>query len=111
VTSPVPLEPAPPDTAKYAVTRGKRRPLGVAWFGFRSFWGPLYHLIASIIATEDIDSRDWMKPNKPRALARRVAKVLGGDLARKNEESRHAEARRLMVLYPGSFLATRRAGY
>jgi hypothetical protein len=48
----------------------------VAWFGFRSFWGPLYHLVASAIATEDIDSRDWMKPDDPRRLVRRVATVL-----------------------------------
>lgn len=60
----------------------------MAWFGFRSFWGPLYHFVASILATEDIDSRDWMKPDEPRKLARRVASVLmGSDPPRHDGES------------------------
>lgn len=75
--APIPLPPAPPDSPTYQATRGKKRPLGLAWFGFRSFWGPLYHLVASIVATEDIDSRDWMHADKPWKLARRVAKILG----------------------------------
>lgn len=84
---PTALEPAAPDRAVRAATRGSRRPRGVAWFGFRSFWGPLYHLVASIIATEDIDARDWMKPDVPDALARRIAKVLVDDSARLEGES------------------------
>ena len=74
----VDLRPTQGDRAKWFVTRGTKRPRGVAWFGFRSFWGPLYHLVASVIATEDIDSRDWMKPDEPSALAVRVAGVLLG---------------------------------
>ena len=59
-------------------TRGKQRPFGVAWFGFRSFWGPLYHLVASAIATADIDSRDWMCADPPWELAERIAaQILG----------------------------------
>jgi hypothetical protein len=57
--------------------RGRERPRGVAWFGFRSFWGHLQHLIASAIATEDIDSRDWMTADEPGVLAERVARLLG----------------------------------
>ncbi|MGD0677735.1 MAG: hypothetical protein ABSC94_20140 [Polyangiaceae bacterium] len=74
--APITLSPAPPDASTYRATRGKKRPRGLAWFGFRSFWGPLYHLVASIVATEDIDSRDWMQADKPSKLARRVAKIL-----------------------------------
>jgi hypothetical protein len=44
-----------------------------------SFWGHLRHLVASAIATEDIDSRDWMTPDAPSELCARVARVLGGD--------------------------------
>jgi hypothetical protein len=51
------------------------------WFGFRSFWGHLRHLAASAVATEDIDSRDWMTPDDPTALARAVAEVLGATAA------------------------------
>ncbi len=46
------------------------------WFGIRSFWGHLRHFVAAAIATEDIDSRDWMQPNPPLDLADRVAEVL-----------------------------------
>jgi hypothetical protein len=57
--------------------RGRERPRGITWFGIRSFWGHLQHLIASAIATEDIDSRDWMTPDEPAALLERVARLLG----------------------------------
>ena len=51
----------------------------MVWFGARSFWGHLRHLIASAIASESVDSRDWMTPDEPQALVARIAKVLGGD--------------------------------
>jgi hypothetical protein len=52
----------------------------VVWFGARSFWGHLRHFIASAIATESIDSRDWMTPDDPHALAARITGVLGGNI-------------------------------
>ena len=48
------------------------------WFGLASFWGHLRHLVASAIAAEDIDSRDWMTPDDPLELNARVIDVLGG---------------------------------
>jgi hypothetical protein len=78
---PIDLAPAPPDGNPGYGTRGRQKPLGVAWFGFRSFWGPLYHFIASAIATEDIDSRDWMRPDVPTDLAARIASQLRGEHA------------------------------
>jgi hypothetical protein len=60
-------------------TRGKASPRGVVWFGVRSFWGHLRHFVAAAIATEDIDSRDWMTPDSPAELTARVVRVLGGD--------------------------------
>src|SRR5262245_52536730 len=60
-------------------TRGHEKPQGVVWFGARSFWGHLRHLIASAIATESVDSRDWMTPDEPQALVARIVNVLGGD--------------------------------
>ncbi len=59
--------------------RGRVAPRGVVWFGIRSFWGHLRHFVASGIATEDIDSRDWMTPDEPEALAARVIAALGGN--------------------------------
>src|SRR5262245_27720711 len=60
-------------------TRGKARPRGVVWFGATSFWGHLQHFIATAIATEDVDSRDWMTADDPRELLARIARELGGD--------------------------------
>jgi hypothetical protein len=51
----------------------------VVWFGLTSFWGHLRHFASAAIATEDIDSRDWMTPDAPGDLCSRVAEVLGGD--------------------------------
>ncbi len=49
------------------------------WFGVSSFWGHLRHFVSAAIATEDIDSRDWMTPDSPAELCSYVASVLGGD--------------------------------
>jgi hypothetical protein len=70
--------PAPKDVIGH-FTRGKEHPRGVVWFGAGSFWGHLRHLMASAIATESIDSRDWMTPDEPRALLARITEVLGGN--------------------------------
>jgi hypothetical protein len=77
---PSPVSPAPSDQAvpKLLFTRGRAYPQAIAWFGARSFWGHLWHLAASVIATEDIDSRAWMRPSPPEALTRKAAEVLGG---------------------------------
>ncbi|MFO0614986.1 MAG: hypothetical protein U0414_20520 [Polyangiaceae bacterium] len=64
---------APPDAAPRTFRRGRAYPKAIAWFGFRSFWGHLWSLAASIIASEDIDSRDWMSPDEPGELVRRIA--------------------------------------
>jgi hypothetical protein len=68
-----------PATVLRRFTRSKERPRGVVWFGAGSFWGHLRHLVASAIASESIDSRDWMTPDQPRALLARISGVLGGD--------------------------------
>lgn len=57
--------------------RGREHPRGVVWFGVRSFWGHLRHFVASAIATEDVDSRDWMTADPPHAMVARVAEALG----------------------------------
>ncbi|HMJ55307.1 MAG TPA: hypothetical protein VK540_24700 [Polyangiaceae bacterium] len=49
------------------------------WFGIRSFYGHLWHLVASAIATQDIDSRDWMHPDSPGGLTKSVARTIDGD--------------------------------
>ncbi|XXF75318.1 hypothetical protein P2318_19845 [Myxococcaceae bacterium GXIMD 01537] len=51
----------------------------MVWFGATSFWGHLRHFLASAIASESIDSRDWMTPDPPRELLARIAELLGGN--------------------------------
>jgi hypothetical protein len=76
------LRPGPAPAATLGrFTRGHERPRGVVWFGARSFWGHLRHLIASAIASENIDSRDWMTPDDPADLRARILELLGGDPA------------------------------
>ncbi len=65
------------DRPKLLFHRGSEFPRAIAWFGARSFWGHLWHLLASVIATEDIDSRDWMIAESPEELTSRVAKTIG----------------------------------
>jgi hypothetical protein len=75
---PIRPEPIVPGEIRTRFVRGRVSPRGVVWFGARSFWGHLRHFLAAAIATEDIDSRDWMNPDRPEDLGDRVAEVLGG---------------------------------
>ena len=76
---PEPLEPKPlpSDEPHLVFARGRRYPRAIAWFGLRSFYGHLWHLAASAVATQDIDARDWMCPQPPDALTARIAEALG----------------------------------
>lgn len=76
------LERASTASSRVSFVRGRHHPIGIAWFGLRSFWGHIRHFLASGIATEDIDSRDWMHADEPAKLVRRVIRHLGGDAAK-----------------------------
>jgi hypothetical protein len=67
------------ESVRRRFTRGRERPRGVVWFGITSFWGHLRHFVASGIATEDVDSRDWMTPDDPDELRRRIVAALGAE--------------------------------
>ena len=73
----MPLEKWPTDDVGPRVARGTKKPRAIAWFGFSAFWGHLRHLIASVIATENIDSRQWMIPEAPDVLLGRVLEIIG----------------------------------
>jgi len=73
----MPLERWPTDDAGPRVARGSKKPRAIAWFGFSAFWGHLRHLVASVIATENIDSRQWMIPESPEVLLARVLEIIG----------------------------------
>lgn len=69
--------PATTDVVRSGLTAGAGARTRVPWFGITSLWGHLRHFVASAIATEDVDSRDWMTPDEPLALADAVAAELG----------------------------------
>ena len=77
MASPTPLEKWPSDDRGPRPTRGTKKPRAIAWFGFSAFWGHLRHLVASVIATENIDSRQWMIPEAPDVLLGRVLEIIG----------------------------------
>jgi hypothetical protein len=69
--------PTPPDAAKASFHVGCEFPRAIAWFGLKSFWGHLWHFAASAIATEDIDSRDWMRAGEADELTAAAAAAMG----------------------------------
>lgn len=69
------------------LTRGARSPRAIRWFGFTAFWGHLRHLVASGIATDDIDSRQWMIPEAPDVVLARALDVLAARGARRGAAS------------------------
>jgi hypothetical protein len=68
---------APPDAVPGSFRRGQAYPRAIAWLGFSAFWGHMWHLAASFVATEDIDARDWMDCLSADELTGRTADVLG----------------------------------
>jgi hypothetical protein len=97
LSSPTVPGPAPPDKPQLFYRRGRRWPRAIAWFGFKSFWGHLWHLVASVVATEDIDSRDWMQPDDPADLGKRIAKELGVTAATSNASLTDAMGRDVWI--------------
>jgi len=59
--------------------RGAHAPFAVRWYGITSLFGHLRHFVASAIASEQVDSRDWMRADRPEELLARMARVLGGN--------------------------------
>jgi hypothetical protein len=62
--------------------RGAHAPYATRWFGVTSIGGHARNFVASAIAAESIDSRDWMRPPAADEILSQVARVLGGDPSR-----------------------------
>ena len=58
---------------------GAHPPYAIRWYGVTSLFGHFRNFIASAIASESVDSRDWMRPEPPADLLRSLVGVLGGD--------------------------------
>jgi len=77
VGSPVRLEPRGDRPEPLVFRQGAHPPFGIRWYGVTSLFGHLRNFTARAIATESVDSRDWMKPNAPDELLASAADVLG----------------------------------
>jgi hypothetical protein len=56
--------------------QGAHPPFGIRWYGVTSLFGHLRNFVSRAIATESVDSRDWMRPNPPEELLAAAGRVL-----------------------------------
>ncbi len=61
--------------------QGANAPYGIRWYGLTSLYGHWRNFVSRAIATESVDTRDWMKPNDPQQLLAACARTLGGNAA------------------------------
>lgn len=74
---PVRLEPRGERPEPLVFRQGAHPPFGIRWYGVTSLFGHLRNFTARAIATESVDSRDWMRPNPPAELLGASLGVLG----------------------------------
>jgi hypothetical protein len=75
--TPVLLEPRGARPAPLVFKQGAHAPFAIRWYGATSLFGHFRNLIATAIASESVDSRDWMRPLEPAEMCAGVARVLG----------------------------------
>ena len=56
--------------------RGAHSPFAIRWFGMTALWGHVRHLMAVTAASNQLDLRDWMRPEDAHDLLDRVGRVL-----------------------------------
>jgi hypothetical protein len=57
--------------------QGAHAPYAIRWYGATSLFGHFRNFIARAIASESVDSRDWMRPLEPREMLAGALQVLG----------------------------------
>jgi hypothetical protein len=75
--APVRLEPRGDRPAPIVFRQGAHAPYAIRWYGITSLFGHFRNFIASAVATESVDARDWMRPQSPRELLGVVTRILG----------------------------------
>src|SRR5215510_1162304 len=73
----LPLEPRREPKRAGHVRRGAHKPLAIRWFGSTALAGHLRHLLAVAAASNQLDLRDWMRPENAGEFLNRVCQVLG----------------------------------
>lgn len=56
--------------------RGAHPPYAIRWFGSTALLGHLRRVAASVVASQAVDTRDWMRPERPHELLAHAARVL-----------------------------------
>ncbi|AKV04675.1 calcineurin-like phosphoesterase family protein [Labilithrix luteola] len=79
---PIFLEPRGDRLGPLVFRHGAHPPFAIRWYGITSLFGHLRNFVARAIATESVDSRDWMRPNAPEELLRATVSVLRGGQSR-----------------------------
>ena len=55
--------------------RGAHAPFAIRWFGMTALTGHLRHLLAVTAASNQLDLRDWMRPEEANGLLDRVGRI------------------------------------
>jgi hypothetical protein len=72
----VPIAPRDEAARPASFQRGSHSPFAIRWFGMTALVGHVRHLLAVAAASNQLDLRDWMKPENADALLNRVGRVL-----------------------------------
>ena len=73
---PVPLAWRGDGAAPTRFHRGAHPPYAIRWFGSTALLGHLRRVAASIVASQAVDTRDWMRPERPHELLGHAGRIL-----------------------------------
>jgi hypothetical protein len=76
LTGPRRLEPRGDRAGPLIFKQGAHPPYAIRWYGATSLFGHFRNLVATAIASESVDSRDWMRPLDPDEMLAAVTRVL-----------------------------------
>src|SRR5580700_10492378 len=79
---PIRVEPRGDRAPPLVFKQGAHPPYAIRWYGITSLFGHFRNFAASAIASESVDSRDWMRPLAPEELLGTALRVLGADPSR-----------------------------
>jgi hypothetical protein len=71
------IEPRGDRPSPLVYKQGAHPPYSIRWYGATSLFGHFRNFIASAIASESVDSRDWMRPLTAEEILANVKQVLG----------------------------------
>jgi hypothetical protein len=77
MAAPIPLAPRGDRPAPLVFKQGAHAPYAIRWYGATSLLGHFRNLIATAIASESVDSRDWMRPLTAEEMLASVTRALG----------------------------------